>query len=76
MEPLVQAAPARQDLGKYLDIATAPQPQGLSGPMAQGHLMTIGVRGVDLIRSQVLRLACTKCRLAVPVCVSGRCGSY
>ena len=35
--------PARQDLGIYSDIAMAPQPPGLSGPMAQGHLMTIEI---------------------------------
>ena len=43
--------PTRQDLGTYLDIVTAPQPLGLSGPMAQGHLMTVEIRGVDLILS-------------------------
>ena len=48
--------PARQDLGTNLDMVTAPQPLGPSGPMAQGHLMTIEVRGVGLILSQALKM--------------------
>ena len=40
VQPLAPAAPTRQDLGTYLDKAMAPQPLYLSGPMAQGHLMT------------------------------------
>ena len=43
--------PAQQDLGKNSDMAMAPQPMGLSGPMAQDHLMT-EIQGEDLIRSQ------------------------
>ena len=35
----------------------APQPLGLSGPMAQGHRMTTGIRDVDLILSQALRMS-------------------
>ena len=34
----------------------APQPLGLSDPMVQGHLMTIEIRGVDLILSQALKM--------------------
>ena len=41
MERLSPVDPAQQDLGKNSDMAMAPQPLGLSGPMAQGHLMTI-----------------------------------
>ena len=37
-------------------MVTAPQPLGLSGPMAQGHLMTIEIQGVDLILSQAPRV--------------------
>ena len=56
MQPLALAAPTRQDLGINSDVVTAPQPLGLSGPMAQGHLMTIELRDVDLILSQALRM--------------------
>ena len=34
----------------------APQPLGLSDPMVQSHLMTIEIRGVDLILSQALKM--------------------
>ena len=34
----------------------APQPMGLSGPMAKGHLMTIEIQDEDLIRSQALKM--------------------
>ena len=51
MQRLAPAAPTRQDLEIYSDIVTAPQPLGLSGPMAQGHLMTVEILGVDLILS-------------------------
>ena len=34
---------------------TAPQPLGPSGPMVQGHLMTIGMRDVDLVLAQALK---------------------
>ena len=44
-------APTRQDLGTYLDIVTGPL-----GPMAQGHLMTVEIRGVDLIFSQAPKM--------------------
>ena len=54
--PLAPAAPTGQDLGIYSDIVTAPQPLGLSGPMAQSHLMTIEIRDVDLIFFQALRM--------------------
>ena len=56
MQPLAPTAMTRQDLGTCLDIVTAPQPLGPSGPMAQGHLMTIGIRDVDLILSQALKM--------------------
>ena len=55
VRPLAFAAPTRQDLRTYSDMVTAPQPLGLSGPMAQGHLMTIGIRDVDLIYFQALK---------------------
>ena len=42
---------ARQDLGTYLDIVTGPL-----GPMAQGHLMTVEIRGADLILSQAPKM--------------------
>ena len=48
--------PAHQDLGIFLDIAMAPQPPGLSGPMAQGHLMTAEIQDEDLIRSQAPKM--------------------
>ena len=35
--------PARQDLGIYSDMVMVPQPLGLSGPMEQGHLMTMEI---------------------------------
>ena len=44
---------ARQDLGKYSDIVTAPQPLG---PMAQGHLMTTEIQDEDLILSQAPKM--------------------
>ena len=48
--------PARQDIGMYSDIAMAPPPLGLSGPIAQGHLMTIEIQDEDLIRSQAPKM--------------------
>ena len=48
--------PARQDRGMYSDIAMAPQPLGLSGPVAQCHLMTIDIQDEDLIRSQAPKM--------------------
>ena len=48
--------PARQDRGTSLDMMTALQPLGLSGPMAQGHLMTIEIHDDDLIRSQAPKM--------------------
>ena len=41
---------------KNSDIAMAPQPLGLSGPMAQDHLMTIEIQDEDLIRSQAPKM--------------------
>ena len=46
--------PTRQDRGTYLDTVTAPQPLGPLGPLgpvAQGHLMTAEIQGLDLILS-------------------------
>ena len=34
----------------------APRPLGLSGPVAQGRLMTVEIRGVDLIFSQAPKM--------------------
>ena len=48
-----QAAPARQDLGPYLNKLTAPQPPG---PMALDHLMTTGTPDADLILSRTQRM--------------------
>ena len=48
--------PAWQDLGIYSDIAMAPPPLGRSGPMAQGHLMTIEIQDEDLTRSQAPKM--------------------
>ena len=48
--------PTRQDHGTYLDIVTAPQPLGPSCPMAQGHLMTVEIRGVDLILMEMTKV--------------------
>ena len=60
VQPLALAAPTRQDLGTCSNMVTAPQPLGLSGPMAQAHLMTIGIRDVspedEHARSAVLLL--------------------
>ena len=50
------ADPAQQDLGTYLDMVMALQPLCPSGPMTQGHLMTIKIRGVDLILSQAPKM--------------------
>ena len=52
MQPLALAAPTRQDLGTYSDTVSAPQPLGLSGPMAQGHLTITETQDADLILSQ------------------------
>ena len=50
-----QAVPARQEIGSYLDMVMAPQPLGLSGPMAQHHLTTTE-QDVDLILSQAPKM--------------------
>ena len=63
MQLLVPAALTQQDLGTCLDRVTAPQPLGPSGPMAQGHPMTIGKRDVDLILFKTWRRTCTECLL-------------
>ena len=52
MQLLGPVALTRQDLGICLDTV---QPLGLSGPMVQGHLMTIEIRGADLTLSQALK---------------------
>ena len=54
VQALAPVALTRQYLGVYLD--GSPQPLGLSAPMAQGHPMTTGIRDVDLILSQALRM--------------------
>ena len=54
MQRLSPVDPDRQDLGIYSDIAMAPQPLGLSGPVALGHLMIIGIQDADLIPPQAL----------------------
>ena len=46
-----------QDLGMYLVKTMAPQPQGLSGPMAQVHLRTTGTHDEDLILPQAPRMS-------------------
>ena len=56
MQPPSPVDPARQDLGKNSDTVTAPQPLGLSGPMAQGHLMTIEIQDEDSTRSQAPKM--------------------
>ena len=56
--------PTRQDHGTYVDIVTAPQQLGPSGPIAQSHLMTVDIRGVDLILSLVPKMN----RHEVPSC--------
>ena len=56
MQRLSPADPARQDLGIFSDFAMAPQALDLLGPTAQGHLMTVEIRGVDLIRSQAPKM--------------------
>ena len=48
--------PARQDLGIFSDIALAPHPLDLSGPMAKGRPMTIEIQDEDLIRSQAPKM--------------------
>ena len=57
VQPLALAAPTRQDLGTYLDRVTAPQQLVLSGPMAQGHLMTIEIRDVGLILLKPVKMS-------------------
>ena len=47
---------ARQDPGTFLDMVTALQPLGPSGPMAKGRLMTVEIRGVDLTLSQAMKM--------------------
>ena len=54
MQRLSLVDPDRQDLGIYSDIAMAPQPLGLSGPVALGHPMIIGIQDADLIPPQAL----------------------
>ena len=56
VQPLALAAPTRQDHGTDPDIAMAPQPLGLSGPMALGHLMTVEIQDEDLIHSQAPKM--------------------
>ena len=56
VRPLFQSVLARLDLGTYSDIVMAPQPLDLSGPMAQGHPMTIEKRDVGLVLSQTLKM--------------------
>ena len=56
MQLLVPAAQFQQDLGTCLDKVTAPQPLGPSGPMAQGHLMTMEIQDEDLICSQAPKM--------------------
>ena len=51
-----------------LGHVTALQSLGLSGPMAQGQLMTIEIRGVDLILSQAPKMSMRE----VPSCYSFR----
>ena len=60
--------PARQDLGIYSDMVMAPQPLGLSGPMALGHLMTTEIQDEDLIRSQAPKMN----KHEVPSCYGSR----
>ena len=55
MQLLVPVALIQQDFGTCLDRVTAPQPLVPSGPMVQGHPMTIGIRDVDLILFQALK---------------------
>ena len=50
----VSSGAARQDPGTFLDMATAPQPLDLSAPLAKGRLMTVEIRGVDLILLRAL----------------------
>ena len=54
MQLLVPVALIQQDLGICLDRVPAPQPLGLSGPMALDHLMTTGIQDADLILPQAL----------------------
>ena len=54
MQLLVPVALIQQDLGICLDRVRAPQPLGLSGPMALDHLMTTGIQDADLILPQAL----------------------
>ena len=51
-----QMYPFRHDLGIHSDIVTAPQPLGLSGPMALGHLMTTETHDEGLILPQAPRI--------------------
>ena len=46
----------RKARGTYLDPVTAPQPLGPLGPTAQGYLMTLEIRDVDLTLSQALKM--------------------
>ena len=48
--------PARQALGIFLDTLMAPQPLGLSGPMAQGRVTITKIRNVVLILSHAQRM--------------------
>ena len=54
MQLLVPVALIQQDLGICLDRVPAPQPLGLSGPMALDHLMTTGRQDADLILPQAV----------------------
>ena len=53
---------ARQDFGTYSDIAMVVQVLGLSGPMGQGHLMTIETYSWYFLKPW--RWTSTECRLA------------
>ena len=56
MQLLSPVVPARQDPGTFLYMVTALQPLGSLGPTAEGHLMTVEIRGVDLIPSQAPKM--------------------
>ena len=72
MQLLAPVAQIQQDLGTCLGRVTAPQPLGPSGPIAQGHLMTIEIQGVDLILSLVLKMN----KHEVPSYYGSRCEQY
>ena len=56
MQLLVPVALIQQDLGICLDGVRAPQPLGLSGPMAQDLLTRTGTQDADLILSRTQRM--------------------